>query len=101
MTVIVDMGDYWIESILITRAARGFPVDAVDITLTKPGRFVGGAVTADADAAGIVDGRFVMTMCQTNNALLAYGTAISQVRIIFAGNADRVIGAHILIFLRR
>jgi len=102
MTKVLDLGDFWIETAHINRAAipaGGFTNN--NFNLEKPGRFVGGALALDGDGANIPDIHASLTL--TNSGTLLYGAAIIALRVIIANTSAGPLtnGCNVIVFLKK
>lgn len=100
MTIIFDDGDFHIESHNVARTtiATNNNLD-FDITLNKPGRFVGASACYDS-SSNLIHGVNFKTQA---DAEILYGDAIStcraSIRNVSGGNQE--LGMHVIIFLRK
>jgi len=100
MTLIIDMGDWWIEYHHVARSTVvPLAFQNVVITLDRPGHFMGGSVVADADN-GVVQGNNLTNGIGATE--LFVGTSIVSVRASGQNVApgDVELGLHVLVFMR-
>jgi len=106
MTIISQKGgNYWIESIAVARASVGSTSTLdTDITLSRPGVFLGCSVSLDSALSNDEMDRISCSLQNGggNNALTV-GLEITQVRLRRyndQGNAN-IFGAYILVYMRK
>jgi len=106
MTIIEQKGgNYWIESFAVARASVGAAATVdTDITLERPGVFLGGSVSLDSALLfSDVDQTNLSLQVGGSNNALTIGAEITQVRLRrYNGSAGALIfGAYILVFMRK
>ena len=95
---IFDNADLWIESHILARTSV-VTVLVQDVTLDKPGRFVGGSVSLDGGT--IVDGRTMVIFRNTDDSELTYGQAVTAIRTEIGVNAPRELGIKLIVLLKK
>lgn len=104
MTLTLDLGDFWMESIetnIATLAATGVFVSPV-VNFTRPGRFAGGACAFDTLEANIEFYRG-LNMRGEGGGFLTYGAPLTGIRFsAFQTDATiRNIGVIAIVILRK
>jgi len=107
MTIIDQKGgNFWIEAVTVPRAAVGSGSDTelnTEITLERPGVFLGCAVTLDsALVASDVDTVQLSLQVGGSNNALTIGTEITSVRLRrYNQSSDQIFGAYVLVYMRK
>lgn len=105
MTVIFTTSDFWIESFDIVRTTVAPGAQRVSVlSIDKSGRFVGGAITGDADG-GII----FYQIRHVDNSFIAYGDVVNNsggstgIEAIGFNNdgVNREVGIHVILFIRK
>jgi len=102
MPKIYDLGEFWIESFVIARAAIAQGLVDSDQTLSRAGFFVGASMVLDGDLSEAERLDVGLQISDTADTELTYGEEITQVRIKLSNNnaGARTFGAKVIIFLR-
>jgi len=106
MTVVFTTGDFWIEDLVtvLTLTDAAGQVNSTLQNLSKPGRFVGGFITATTSADNDNTQAVGLAELRTTGTI-AYGSAIAQLRVRAtkqagtAGNTN--VTYHMTVFLRK
>lgn len=101
MTKIFDDGNMWIESHQIVATSIGIGgTKTTDVTLDKPGRYVGASGYSKGNTSNNVGG---IQIANTDNTQLTYGQAVSAIRIrtFNASGASNVIEQWLMVFLKK
>lgn len=105
MTLIRWSKDGWIESFVVNRSSiAGNTVTNTNLTLERPGKFVGCSLGMDV---GLIDevqqSNIALTMKNLSNGDLTYGLEITGVKIGRANNnaVAVLIGAKVLVYMTK
>lgn len=104
MVVILDLGDFWIETFIVARAAiAANTVSGAQVILTKAGRFVGGSVSLDTNFAASTDDISCSMATDPANAEITYGLALTAIQVKRVNNtaAPITFGVKVVLFLRK
>jgi len=102
LTKIFDVGDFWIESFTVIRQTVNATTVEENFTLEKSGHFVGvsGILdTADQTATGIRN--IGVNIKKTDGTEISYGDEISAIRVQMGNTGNFIIGAKIIVFMRK
>jgi len=104
MTIITQKGgNYWIESFVVARAAIGSGVTNTELTLERPGVFLGCSLAMDTSETETVMQNIHQSLQigGTNNSL-TFGLEITSVRLRRSNTSGTVsFGANVLIYMKK
>lgn len=105
MTLIINMGDYWVETFHSARANIGPSGHSSSLfNLDKPGRLVGVSACLDCSTQAGADGGLLSLMVvDTLNQELVYGYRLVTLRLRKFNSSPNTIsiGANVMVILRR
>jgi len=103
MTLIFSNSELWIESFFVSDSVPATAVTVNDFTLKNAGRFVGVSCSPGNNLGASIAPFTSVSVRKTDDTPLVYGDAISQIRVARQNrNAiAQVIGAHVLVFIRK
>jgi len=104
MTIIdQDGGNFWIETFVVARAAIGAGITDTELTLERPGLFLGCSIALDTAETEVVMNRChtSLQVGSTDNSL-TYGLEIGSIRLRRSNTSGTVtFGAYVLVFMRK
>jgi len=104
MTLIFTNSDFWIESFNVARALIAVgATTTINLTLTRPGKFVGCAISTDGNITAIEAANVECLTTRTDNNELVYGDQLTQIRGVRTNNhvAGVTFGFHLIVFMRK
>ena len=104
MTLVFDLGDFWIEVFEIARSTLiASEIIPTNFTLTKPGRYLSVINSVDfSGPAGSANDLFSYAT-NTDDTELIYGQALTEIRLTRYNTvaSNRTFGARMIVLMRK